>query len=826
MRKFLLLFIALLLSATAMAYDVEIDGIYYYLFSSDKTASVTSGANKYKGEVIIPSSIIQGGVTYEVTSIYAYAFNGSSDLTSVVIPSSITELGDYAFNDCTSLTSITIPKGVVYISTSTFDGCDNLQTIIYNAKSCYLKNALSGSFFQPIAKQITSITFGNEVEVIPPSLCAGMSKLTSVVIPENVKVIGSKAFANCLGLTTISLPDNLTSISNNSFYGTCVEDESNWDNGILYYDDYLINADDDIVSGDLKIKEGTHLIASNAFFYCENITSITFPEGLKYINSDAFYGCKSISTITLPSSIITIDEDAFAACSALTKVNYLGSVDRWVDINFLNQASNPIYNSHNLYINNELVTSAKVVESDSIKQYVFYGCNSLKSVEVGKNVEFVSPVSFLNCYNLDTVIWNAKKATYPNAYNYNESSPFYYLKDQIKSFKFGTDVEYIPKALCYGMSQITEIIVPELVKSIDSEVFNNCANLAYVEWNAKNCEDYSTEYKIMRKPFYECPSINEIKIGNNVEHLPAGCFYGVSSASMVTIGKGLKSVGDDCFYNCTGLEKVNYLGSIDEWVSIDFEIHFSNPIYYSRSLYINNELLCEAKILNAYEIKDYAFNYCESIKSVEVGPKINDIAQNSFRNCKNLTYVKWDARYCDDFASVNYAPFSFGTNVQLLEFGEEVKHIPAYLCSSLNALKLIVIPENVTSIGEGAFNGVEKLDAVYAYPQIVPNVEGNAFSNYATTLFVPCSAVEDYKLDDEFGKFSSIKCISIEEDTDILETLSDANITISNGLITCLDSDYHIYNTVGQDVTSLNGSLQSGIYVVAIGEDKVKVMVK
>ena len=105
MRKFLLLFSALLLSAVAMAYDVEIDGIYYYLFSSDKTASVTSGANKYKGEVIIPSSIIQGGVTYEVTSIYAYAFNGSNDLTSVVIPSSITELGNYAFNDCTSLTS-------------------------------------------------------------------------------------------------------------------------------------------------------------------------------------------------------------------------------------------------------------------------------------------------------------------------------------------------------------------------------------------------------------------------------------------------------------------------------------------------------------------------------------------------------------------------------------------------------------------------------------------------------------------------------------------------------------------------------------------------
>jgi hypothetical protein len=64
------------------------------------------------------------------------------------------------------------------------------------------------------------------------------------------------------------------------------------------------------------------------------------------------------------------------------------------------------------------------------------------------------------------------------------------------------------------------------------------------------------------------------------------------------------------------------------------------------------------------------------------------------------------------------------------------------------------------------------------------------------------------------------------EETAILETLADANITISDGLITCPDAEFAIYNTLGQDVTAYNGSLQPGVYVVSIAEDVVKVMMK
>lgn len=77
---------------------------------------------------------------------------------------------------------------------------------------------------------------------------------------------------------------------------------------------------------------------------------------------------------------------------------------------------------------------------------------------------------------------------------------------------------------------------------------------------------------------------------------------------------------------------------------------------------------------------------------------------------------------------------------------------------------------------------------------------------------------ENKVLDTYTGTFTTGTSTAVEE-------ASVASIKVSEGTISA-DADFSIYNTVGQDVTALNGALQSGIYVVAIGEDKVKVMVK
>ena len=71
----------------AIAYDCEVDGIYYDLDNSKETASVTfrdDCYNSYSGAVTIPESITYNGSPYSVTSIGNYAFTFCSGLTEIV----------------------------------------------------------------------------------------------------------------------------------------------------------------------------------------------------------------------------------------------------------------------------------------------------------------------------------------------------------------------------------------------------------------------------------------------------------------------------------------------------------------------------------------------------------------------------------------------------------------------------------------------------------------------------------------------------------------------------------------------------------------------
>jgi len=98
------------------------DGGYQVHQANDKT--------KRNGDIVIPD-------TYNgkpVTRVYGIAVR-NPDITSVIIPNSVTLIGTNAFLQATGLTSITIPASVTTIDRGAFRECKNLTSVTFQGSN-------------------------------------------------------------------------------------------------------------------------------------------------------------------------------------------------------------------------------------------------------------------------------------------------------------------------------------------------------------------------------------------------------------------------------------------------------------------------------------------------------------------------------------------------------------------------------------------------------------------------------------------------------------------------------------------------------------------
>jgi len=139
-------------------------------------------------ELVIPDGIISIGV----------AFQGYKELTSVVIPDSMTAIGDAAFAYCKNLKNIVIPDSVTNIGHYAFYDCDSLTNVV-------ISDSVTSIGYKAFlyCKNITSVEIGNGVTSIGEEAFYCCPNLRSVKIGNNVTSIGSKAFYECEKLTVI-----------------------------------------------------------------------------------------------------------------------------------------------------------------------------------------------------------------------------------------------------------------------------------------------------------------------------------------------------------------------------------------------------------------------------------------------------------------------------------------------------------------------------------------------------------------------------------------------------------------------------------------------
>lgn len=385
-------------------------------YNSQPNGSVYAGPiyYKYKGEMP-PNTTI--AVSSGTKGIAGGAFYQCPNMTAISFPNSLQSIGVLAFFACTGLTNITIPSAVVSIAYGAFYQCGLLSSVQYNAQNCvtsrygYTVNVFEGCY------SLTSLSIGNNVQVIPDYLFYGCNSLSGTLsLPSSLRYIGWSAFYNCSGFTgNLTIPTQMDSIGMGAFQGCTGFTTLNYNATNMHNSQY-----------------GTYPFSS-----CTSITSLTIGNNVVSLPDQIFGGCSSISgNVTIPNSVVEIGNYAFVNCSSITSITIGTSVSTI--------SGYPFMQMDNLQSVNYNATNCQSAD------YMFSNLSNLTSVSIGSNVQRIPRGFVVSCSNLHSI-------TIPNS------------------------ITVIDDYALYGCGFTGTLTIPQSVNSIGSAAFGAIYNLANIE---------------------------------------------------------------------------------------------------------------------------------------------------------------------------------------------------------------------------------------------------------------------------------------------------------------------------------------------------------
>ena len=409
--------------------------------------------------------------------------------------------------------NVTIPASVYYnnytypvtsLGTSAFEGCTNLQ----------------------------SVTLPNSITVINTDAFYGCVKLGSVNLPEGLTAINLRAFYNC-NLSSVTIPSTVTSIGNSAFYGNPLT-EVTW--------------------CPVNCSVGTG--ESSPFFNTSSkITKFIFGDQVETVPAYICYKMNQLDTIVLPPSVKSLGTYAFYYCTKLMSIN-LPKTQKTLPVSFLEGCT--------ALESIELPATLTTINTDA-----FYGCTSLKHVKLHEGLTTINQRAFHSC-KLDTIIIPSTVTSIGNAVfcgnptksvtwlpatcsvGTGESSPFYNTSSQITSFVIGDSVKSIPGYLCYKMTKLESIALPEKLTAIGQYAFNGCPLL-------KDPTIPATVTSIGTYAFAFCTSIKHFEFPKGIKTLATSVLEGSTALEEVIIPSTVTTINQDAFYNCSKLMAIrNY----------------------------------------------------------------------------------------------------------------------------------------------------------------------------------------------------------------------------------------------------------------------------
>ena len=737
-------------------------------------SSTFEGCSGFTGKLIIPEGI---------SSIGRSAFKDMTGVTSISIPSSVESIGNNAFNikDESNLKEINIVAGdnVLNIPSNAFNKSTS------NEISLNLDRNIEGSPFEGFTN-LTSITLGEQVTSLPSNMFAGCDNISDIVFKSvTPPVLEEGCFSESAIKNVIATVPNesLNSYRENDNYMFVSYDLTDplvkTVDGVEYKVIFGKTESDDriVVTGgkpdgngnltiapEVTIDGKTYLVTSiapDAFKENTNIVSVTVPSTIKEIGESAFADCDNLKTVTIEgdensesikiaekafdnSPIETLNQNRDTDCTPFDNKTSLKNVTIGENVKSLTegefegcdniediglQGTTPPAGLDNAF-SKETKENAKVtVPTENFKEY---------RNELGGDFDNLEPekplVKTENGIEYEIVFGKTEEEDTVKVTGGNpDTDGNLTIEEEIEIDGKKYPVTTIEPDAFKDNTEIKSVTVPSTLKEIGEGAFEGCDNIDNIEFQGTTPpagidNAFSKETKENAKVTVpdESKESYEEAIGDEFQDIePAG---GVTETIDGIVYKMNKESDENEVTVVGSTDELSGNVTIPETVTIDGVEYTVTKI--EKGAFSGNTDITGVTIPDTVtEIGEGAFGNCGNLKTVIVGSGVTSL-EGVFTGSENIEKVIAPetviegAELPDGTVTITYPEggepeLSGDLLISEGENGNELVSVPS-------DTREIVIPDNVTKIGNGAFIGCTELETI-TIPNHVESIGESAF---------------------------------------------------------------------------------------------------
>lgn len=524
-------------------------------------------------------------------------------------------------------------------------------------------------------------------------------------------------------------------------------------------------------------------IGNNAFEGISHVTSISLPPEIRRIKANAFASCIRLKEMTVPIGTKEIDPSAFYNCPALTSVSV---ADGNTSFCVQNGALMDIGRSTLIICPNLKQTSFTVPKTiKEISPYAFSNCSNFSefTVEQGNttvrvedgvlyNFAMTKLLAFPKAKKIEGKLIIPATVTDIPAYAFYNNLQLTDVKlpDGLKTLNEGVfcwcenlrtaelpaGLLSIEKEAFYRCGSLTKVNIPAAIRQISERTFYYCTSLAEISWpdSLTDIQDYA---------FYECQRIRNVSAHlSKVQHIGKSAFQGCTSIRTLDLGESLCFLGDAAFLGCTSLQWITLPGSLSTIGERCFQnctdiksVGLGDGVQtISASMFDGLSSLRGINIPSSVKsIESFAFRKC-GLDSIFIPDNVTEIQAKAFEQCERMTRVRLSAAMNE----IKEATFWGCYTLQKVTFTGKITSLGAEAFMYCGALDSMILPEGLTKIDRQAFSkckGLRKL----SLPSTLTTIGDGAFWECDRLTYVVNHAVTPQTINDNVFIVHNTLCV-------------------------------------------------------------------